>query len=1016
MADTETISPPSWKRAKKAHSCVGCPFQRSQCMLSGLYNPNATLTIVAEAPAPDTMSARLPFQDREAAVIREIIRKVRVQHGLPVQYNAAYVVGAAHQRAPKKAIVTQCFPYLEEKLGEHRKYYDHFKPDCDNMHVIVTLGKTATQAFLPRMGSLKSARGKAIEITVGDRDFIIIPTYGPLQLLYTPGLSRTIKRDIHKAWRLSRQSSLDARAPLEELTAEYVYPKTLEEVEAVCTEILSYTDPDKRPDPDDWPIAVDIETNTLHPYQPDARVNVVSIAWDDGLATSILLDHPDVAYDTAQAWPHVAKVLASNKPKVFHNGRFDIQFLEHRLGHKVNNLWWDTMLAEHFLDEDKKGEYSLKVLAGHYTEEYAGYENILQQAFFDDELERRRADLPEGQTAPDCEQSWALMAFFPGLDYKPSFLQVDEDEDLELKKELFNLDKDYLNAHVNNYSKGKTSARGKINRRCDKHDLERPDTVDDLDFQRVGDNGFEHIPTPVLLRYAAVDADITRQIVRSQRQRMVLADVEEQTVFRDGKRTMTELYVPGTMALSRMEYKGTRMNIELIETYREEAAVLEDKALAALRQLICQPEFNPNSTNDLAQVVEYALDIPRGDLQYTDEGSISVTKDWYNAMATKFEGSYTGEFMYYLQVFKAAAKTRSSFLKKFVEMAKLDGRIHTRFNLNGTATGRLSSAGPNLQNVPLYMCRFQPPPGIELGHSGMNIKAAFVPSTDDKVFFQLDIAAAEIRVLCAYARDPKLIKALREGLDVHSFVTSEIFDISYDEVYANKDIDPEMKLKRTATKRVVFGMIYGAGPYKIAEQIYGALAPEDSDEFHKQVGFAKEVMSLLFDRFSGIQKYIDETHRTVDSRGFVTTYFGRYRRFPLKDTSWKLARRAERMAVNFKIQSTASDIVLSQLCEVEEHIHEIGGDLLLTVHDSVAGEIDRDRVPEMRAFFDHYIVERVKERFPWLPVPFKYDLEVGPSYGELVAYEVLEKGPDAVPDGMRPKIDDYMSRAGLTYF
>lgn len=1016
MTKTEFKSPPSWKRAKKTRICEGCAFQNELCMLAGNYSPNATLTIVAEAPAPETIEAKHPFSDRESAVIQSIIKKIKVQHGLPVQYNAAYVVGAGHQRKPKKAVVEKCFPYLEEKLDEHRKYYAAYKPECENLHVIVTLGKTATQAFLPRLKSIKTARGKPFKTTVGAHEFIIMPTYGPLQLLYTPGLSRTIKRDIHKAWRLSRQTKLDDRASLEELTSEYVYPKTIEEVKKVCDEILTYTDPDKRPDPNEWPISVDIETNTLFPYAPDARVNVVSMAWDDGLATSILLDHPDVAYDPADAWPHVARVLASEKPKVFHNGRFDIQFLTHRLGYEVNNLWWDTMLAEHFLDEDKKGEYGLKVLAGHYTEEYAGYEKLLQEAFFEDEKKRRMSNLPEGQKTPDADLSWELMAFFPALKYEPAYLQVDEKKKPELKRELFELELEYLTAHAKNYKKRKTSARGKITRRCKKHKLKRPDTVDMLDFQRAGDNGFEHIPTPVLLRYAAVDADITRQIVRAQRQRMIRADIEGQKVFTSGKRVMADLYIPGTKSLSRMEYKGTRMNFELIAKYREEAKELEEKALKALRDLVCKPTFNPNSSNDLAEAIEYSLDLAHDDLQYTDEGSISVTKDWYSAMADKYEGTYTGEFMYYLKVYKAAAKTSTSFLTKFEEMAALDGRIHTRFNLNGTATGRLSSANPNLQNVPLYMCRFNPPAGIELAHPGMNIKAVFMPSTEDKVFFQLDIAAAEIRVLCAYARDEKLIKALRDGLDVHSFTASTIFDIPYEEFVAKKDIDPEIKLKRTATKRVVFGMIYGAGPYKIAEQIYGALAPEESAEFDAQVGFAKQVMRLLFDRFPGIQKYINATHRTVDQQGFVTTYFGRYRRFPLKNASWKLARQAERMAVNFKIQSSASDIVLSQLCEVEQHIHEIGGDLLLTVHDSVAGEIDRDKVPLMREFFDHYIVDRVVERFPWLPVPFKYDLEVGPSYGELVAYETLEQGRESVPDDMWPKINDYMSRAGLSFF
>ena len=122
------------------------------------------------------------------------------------------------------------------------------------------------------------------------------------------------------------------------------------------------------------------------------------------------------------------------------------------------------------------------------------------------------------------------------------------------------------------------------------------------------------------------------------------------------------------------------------------------------------------------------------------------------------------------------------------------------------------------------------------------------------------------------------------------------------------------------------------------------------------------------------------------------------------------------MAVNFKIQSTASDIVLSQLCEIESNLHKIGGAAVLTVHDSVAGYIEVDRVKEMREFFDYYVVERVKERFPWLPVPFSYDLEVGSTYGDLIPYSTLEHGIDGVDDKDRHKVQDIMSKTGLAFF
>jgi DNA polymerase I-like protein with 3'-5' exonuclease and polymerase domains len=150
---------------------------------------------------------------------------------------------------------------------------------------------------------------------------------------------------------------------------------------------------------------------------------------------------------------------------------------------------------------------------------------------------------------------------------------------------------------------------------------------------------------------------------------------------------------------------------------------------------------------------------------------------------------------------------------------------------------------------------------------------------------------------------------------------------------------------------------------------------------------------MFFDRFPTVGGYVETTQKEVRNAGSVRTFFGRYRRFNFAASaknSWKLRMAAEREAVNFKIQSTSSDLVLSQLIEVDEHIHEIGGRLLLTVHDSIAGEILRSRVPEMKAFFDHWIVRRIEEQFGWMPVPFKYDLEIGPNYGELAPFEALE--------------------------
>jgi uracil-DNA glycosylase family 4 len=1002
--------PPAWKCDKKGDHCEGCSFLNQPCFLPGSFNPNATLTVVFEAPGLDIIDPRVGlFCEPAYRVVRKILDDMPTLPGTSVQYNMAYAVGAPHKGAPKKKVVVNCHPYLRQKLHASRQFFESRYPEQKRLHVVLTLGATATKALIPSTKSLKSVQGKAHRMNIDGYEYVVVPTFGPLSLLYQPGLTRVMKKDLTYAWRLSRQAELDPKIPIEMLTKNYVYASRPAEIMELAEHIVNYTNPEIQEDPKKWPIGLDIETNTLFPYQPDARVNVLSVSWDEGKAATIVLDHPDNEhYDPELSWRGVDWILQSAKPKMFHNGRFDLQFIQHRFGHEVRNILWDTLLAEHFIDEDKKGQYGLKVLTGYYVPEYRGYENMLQQQYF--EVNEETPGAAKGQTEPDSEKSWELAGFFPNLEYIPASSHKYGLEH-EQRIELFGFEHEYLMAHVAKNSKGKTSARGKIQRRCKKWEIPVPASVVDVDFSRAGDNGFEDIPLPILQQYAAVDADVTRQIAKRQ-----LNVVGKRKEKNDCWRVMNNLYSPGTLTLSRMEFRGTRLDVERLATYEQAVEVLTAQALQAMRDYVCEADFNPASNDQLARVVMEVLVVDPIDYQWTETGALSVTKDWVTAMAKKYEGTSTGEFMYYLQVHRAAAKTASSFLSNFRKMAALDGRIHTRFNLNGTATGRLSSAGPNLQNVPMYMCRFTPPAGLTLGHPGMNIKALFIPTSDEYVYWQLDIAAAEIRVLCAYADDEKLIQALIDGLDIHSFIASNIFDIPYDVFVAQKDIDPEIKLKRTATKRVVFGIIYGAGPYTIAEQIYGTLAPEDTPEREAQISYANDVMDLIFERFPKIRKYISDTKEEVQAHGQVRTFFGRRRRFPLRKASWKDKARAQRMAVNFKIQSTASDIVLSQLCEVEQNLGELDGRVLLTVHDSMGGEIHRSQVPALRAYFDHYIVNRVKERFPWLPVPFSYDLEVGPNYGEMIAYEVLENGRDNVYESDKVKILKRMDQAGLTFF
>jgi DNA polymerase-1 len=315
---------------------------------------------------------------------------------------------------------------------------------------------------------------------------------------------------------------------------------------------------------------------------------------------------------------------------------------------------------------------------------------------------------------------------------------------------------------------------------------------------------------------------------------------------------------------------------------------------------------------------------------------------------------------------KKAKKAKETFLANTRLLSRRDGFLHTSFHINGTGTGRLSSSDMNLQNLPKYL-------------AGWNIKKLFIPSSDEMLICNCDYKGAEVRVFTVYAPDPGLIDAINNGLDMHSYFAAKVYGRPYDH-YANRDnntLFPDknyhktLDKERTQIKRVVFGILYGAGKYKIAETV------------NISVEEAQKLIRLLFDMFKAIEQYGIDIETEVRTNGFVETVFGRRRRFPLHGLS-RHQNRAFRQAKNFKIQSTSSDIVMGQLVEVDEHLrHDFHGRMLMTVHDSMVFEFPKKHINQLKDFLTFYGEDSIAKKYSWLPVPFKMDIEVGPSYGEV---------------------------------
>jgi DNA polymerase-1 len=182
---------------------------------------------------------------------------------------------------------------------------------------------------------------------------------------------------------------------------------------------------------------------------------------------------------------------------------------------------------------------------------------------------------------------------------------------------------------------------------------------------------------------------------------------------------------------------------------------------------------------------------------------------------------------------------------------------------------------------------------------------------------------------------------------------------------------------RTAVKRVVFGILYGAGPAKIAETI-GISQTQ-----------AQQLIDMLFELFPSIQTYMAQTRWELKQFNYVETFFGRRRRFSVVGAPNYQLGRAERQTVNFKIQSTSSDIVMGRLLAVMNPLKDMGGRVLLTVHDSLGFQIKKKYAAQLPDLIYTYLEQGAAKAHPWLPVAFKWDYEVGPSYGELKSLDAF---------------------------
>ena len=365
--------------------------------------------------------------------------------------------------------------------------------------------------------------------------------------------------------------------------------------------------------------------------------------------------------------------------------------------------------------------------------------------------------------------------------------------------------------------------------------------------------------------------------------------------------------MPLVFTLADMEHTGIAIDAANLKEYGEKLAV----RIAELETRIYKEageEFNINSPKQLGVILFEKLEMPYGKKTKT---GYSTAADVLDKLAPEYP--IVADILEYRQL----TKLKSTYADGLANYIKEDGRIHTSFNQTITATGRLSSTEPNLQNIPMR---------IELGRL---IRKAFLPETGC-VFMDADYSQIELRVLAHLSGDEKLIEAYREAQDIHRITASQVFHIPFDEV---------TDLQRRNAKAVNFGIVYGISSFGLSQDL--SISKKEAAEY----------IERYFETYPKIKTFLDGLVEDAKKNGYVTTMFGRRRPVPELSTSNFMQRSfGERVAMNSPIQGTAADIIKIAMIRVHDRLLEEGlkSRLILTVHDELLVETAVEEEQEVR--------------------------------------------------------------------
>lgn len=456
-----------------------------------------------------------------------------------------------------------------------------------------------------------------------------------------------------------------------------------------------------------------------------------------------------------------------------------------------------------------------------------------------------------------------------------------------------------------------------------------------IPFEEVAGKGknqktFDQITIEQATEYAAEDADITMKL-----HQVLSAELAKEPEL---VKLFEQIEMPLVSVLSRVERNGVLIDPQLL---RQHSIEIEQR-LAELEQQVhteAGEVFNLASTKQLQEILFHKLGLPI--LKKTPKGAPSTNEEVLEELAQMGH-----QVPVLLMEHRGLSKLKSTYTDKLPQMInKQTGRVHTSYHQAVTATGRLSSSDPNLQNIPIR------------NEQGRRIRQAFIAREGYKIV-AADYSQIELRIMAHLANDQNMIKAFAEGKDIHRSTAAEIFGVQLDEVTSEQ---------RRSAKAINFGLIYGMSDFGLSNQL--GISRAD----------AKKYMELYFQRYPAVQQFMLDIREQAAAKGYVETLFGRRLYLPDIQSSNTIRRKAaERVAINAPMQGTAADIIKVAMIGIDRAIKGCDDiQMIMQVHDELVFEIKAERV-------EHYtaIIKAEMENAIAMRVPLIAEVGVGENWDE----------------------------------